>query len=350
MKDRTLSVGFDETSLTFSRIEFLLGDGITDFAALHKDVYVPVLNAFKESFLTLYFAGATYDDTLILLAEKVAELSIINPYFSFYMDNFALYLMLYHGFDQRELIPTLVEGFLLNGKKGLRNIDAVNPKHGVNSGYDAFIQDLELRQMRLKEDFEAISCNSGELMDFNPLQRLYLISIQGRNYLSGNFRTSLAPDLLPIPKGISKVKSALLDKKADIVEMVNIETIDDLIGYELFHTLKQDLIVLKCKFCSEYFIVRGRSDTEYCERTKAGESKPCNIIGATKTYWDGKKDDSIHREFQQAYKRNHSRRRTGTMSASDFFHWSEEARAKLKECEAGSITLDDYIVWLGNKK
>ena len=350
MKDGNLSVGFDETSLVFSRIDFLLGDGITDFATLHKDVYTSVLNAFKESFLSLYFAGATYDDTIILLSEKVAELSIINPYFSFYMDNFVMFLMLHHGFDQRELIPALVEGFLLSGKKSLKNIDAVNPKHGVNSGYDAFIQDLELRQVRLKEDFEAISGNAEELNGFTPLQRLYLISIQSRNYLSGKFQTSLAPDILPIPKGINKIKSALLEKKADVVEMVNIETIDNLIGYELFHMLKQDLVIRKCKYCDEYFIVRGRSDTEYCDRIKKGESKPCNIVGAIKIYWDGKKDDSIHNEFQKAYKRNHSRRRTGTMSASDFFHWSEDARAKLKECEAGNMTLDEYVKWLGNKR
>jgi hypothetical protein len=49
-------------------------------------------------------------------------------------------------------------------------------------------------------------------------------------------------------------------------------------------------------------------------------------------------------------KRNHSRRRTGTMSASDFFTWSEDARAKLKECEAGQMALDEYKMWLGNTK
>ena len=117
-----------------------------------------------------------------------------------------------------------------------------------------------------------------------------------------------------------------------------------------FLLLFKSLPIRKCKYCNEYFIIRGRSDTEYCNRIKPGESKPCSIIGATKTYWDGKKDNAIHNEFQKAYKRNHSRRRTGTMSASDFFTWSEEAREKLKECEAGVMTLDEYISWLGNKR
>jgi hypothetical protein len=38
------------------------------------------------------------------------------------------------------------------------------------------------------------------------------------------------------------------------------------------------------------------------------------------------------------------------MSASDFFIWSEEARDKLKECEAGKIAIDEYRLWLGNKR
>ncbi|MDR2570571.1 MAG: DUF6076 domain-containing protein [Oscillospiraceae bacterium] len=350
LKDGNMSVGFDGTSLVFGNMLFQIGDAVTDFTALHEEIYVPILKAFKESFLAMYYAGASYDDTLIAMSEKVIELSNINPYFNFYLDNFVIYLIAHHGFDQRGLIPLIADSFLLSGARDLKNTDAINPKHSVNNGLEVFVNDLQTRQMRLKEDFDIITGCMEDIKELSPMQRLYIISMQGRNYLSGIFQTSLMPDHFPMPDSIEKMKSTLLENKVDIVEMVDVETIDDLLGYELYHTLKLELPFRKCKYCNEYFIIRGRSDMEYCDRKRTSESKPCNIIGATRNYWDGKKDDPIHKEFQKAYKRNHSRRRVGTMSESDFFHWSEEARAKLKECESGQFALEEFRLWLGNKR
>jgi len=54
--------------------------------------------------------------------------------------------------------------------------------------------------------------------------------------------------------------------------------------------------------------------------------------------------------FQKAYKRNHSRQRVGKMSQNEFYEWSEEARLKRGECEAGRLTLDEFKAWLGNKR
>lgn len=350
IKDEKMFIGFDETSLMYNNLTFPIGDAAADFAALPENVYKLIFEGFKEGFLALYFAGAAYDNTLLAMREYALKFSVANPYLNFYMDNYLLYLIAHHGFDQRWLIPEIAESFLLTGASGLKDIDAVNPSHSVNIGCEVFLSDLQLRQARLKEDFDAIVGNTEDLKELSPIQRLYLISSQGRNYLSGKFHTSLMPDHLPMPDSIDGIKAALLKKKVDIVEMVDIETIEDLLGYELYHTLKQELPIRKCKYCSEFFIVRGRSDTEYCDRKKPGESKPCNIIGATRNYWDSKRDDPFYKEFQKAYKRNHSRRRVGTMSESDFFFWSEEARAKLKECESGEMALDEFKFWLGNKR
>jgi hypothetical protein len=349
-KEDNMFVSFDKTSLIYDSFNFPLGKAATDFSVLPEDAYKLIFEGLRQCFLMHYSLGLQYDGVLDYLREFAELISVANPYINFYMDNFVLFLMCHHGLDHRRHIPSVVEPFLINGAKGINNTDAVNPQHSVESGFNAFVKDIKIRQMRLKEDFDAITSNEDDLKEFSTIQRLYLLSTQGRNYLSGRFQTSLMPDHMPMPTSIGKLRSALLEKRVDIVEMVNIESIDDLLGYELYHTLKLELPIRKCKFCNEYFIVRGRSDIEYCNRIKSGESKPCNIIGATKTYWDGKKDDSIHNEFQKAYKRNHSRRRVGTMSQSDFFTWSEEARAKLKECESGQVALEEFKLWLGNKK
>ena len=122
---------------------------------------------------------------------------------------------------------------------------------------------------------------------------------------------------------MGKIKSTLFENKVDVVEMVDIETLNDLLRFELYHTLKRDLPIRKCKYCNEFFIARGRVDIEYCDRKKPGETKPCSIIGASRNYWDGKMDDPIYVAFQKAYKRNHSRQRVGKMTQNEFYEWSE---------------------------
>jgi len=141
----------------------------------------------------------------------------------------------------------------------------------------------------------------------------------------------------------------MLKHKIDIVETAEISDIDSLLGFEIYHTLKAGLPIRKCKHCGDYFVVRGRIDTEYCDRIKEGERKPCSIIGATRSYWGSKADDPVHIEFQKAYKRNHSRQRVGKMTHNEFQVWSEEARNKRSECEAGMLSLDEFKFWLGNK-
>jgi hypothetical protein len=347
MKKDKLFVEFNQMSVIYKRFGFDIGDAATDFAALSEKAYTVIFESFKESLLALFYAGASYDVTFQAMKDFTLELSVANPYLNFYMDNFIMFLMLLHGHEHREMIPILADAFLLDRGAGLKGIDIVNPKTAANSGFEVFVNDFKQRQTRLKEDFEAITSTSDNQL--TPMQRLYLLSTQGRNYLSGEFKTTLTPDYSPMPEDLDAIKATLLERRVDVVEMADIETIDDLLGYELYHTLKTELPIRKCKHCGEFFVVRGRSDMEYCDRKKPGESKPCNIIGAARTYWEGKADDPIYSEFQKAYKRNHSRRRVGTMTASEFYEWSEEARRLRSECDAGRLGLEEFKVWLGNR-
>jgi len=352
IKEDNLYVNFNKTSVVYDGLNFQLGNAATDFAALPENVYRFIFEKFKDAFMTLFYNGATYDETFVTLTELVAATSSVNPYLNFYMDNFIMYLLCLHGLEHRYPIPTLLQIFLVDGGKDvdLSGTEIVNPKTASAYGLEIFINDLKKRQIRLKEDFDAITGNDEDYTGLTAMQRLYLLSLQGRNYLSGKFTTMLMPDYINMPEGdLKKIKSALLENKVDVVEMVSIDTLDDLLGFELYHTLKSDLLLRKCKHCGEYFIVRGRVDTEYCDRQKPGETKPCSIIGATRSYWESKADDPIHTAFQKAYKRNHSRQRVGKMTQTEFYEWSEEARQKRSECEAERLSFDEFKAWLGNK-
>jgi len=350
-KDR-LYVNFNQMSIVYDGLNFQLGNAATDFAALPEAVYLFVFEQLENAFLKLVSHGMNYDNTFVTLKELVVATSMVNPYFNFYMDNFIMYLMCLHELEHRFSIPVLMRTFLIDGGKDvdLSGTDVVNQRRAAKAGREIFIADLIKRQNRLKEDFESITSSAAEFTELSSMQRLYLLSMQGRNYLSGKFQMTLAPDYQNMPEGdLDKIKSTLLEHKVDVVEMVDIDTLDDLLSYELYHTLKSDLLLRKCKFCGEFFIVRGRIDMEYCERVKKGESKPCSLIGATRSYWGSKADDPIHVAFQKAYKRNHSRQRVGKMTQTEFYEWSEEARQKRGECEAGRLSLDEFTAWLGNK-
>ena len=70
------------------------------------------------------------------------------------------------------------------------------------------------------------------------LQRMYLLILGGKNYLSGEFTTTLYPDYAFDENADEmKIKSAIVRNNVDVVEMVNIDTLSDLIRFELFNTI-----------------------------------------------------------------------------------------------------------------
>ena len=354
VKNEKLTVTFDKTSIVYDRLSFPLGDAAVDFAAFPRNVFRKILSKHRDAFLTLCAHNASYEATFDTMKELVVATSGVNTYLNFYMEQYIKYLLCLLGneFDDDPfLLQKIMEGFLLDNGADADPSTAnfFDFKEACQWGLDTFMRDYKHRQLRLKEDFDAITGSAEEFKGLNPMQRLYFLSKQGRNYLSGEFKTTLMPDYAPIPDNLDEIKSTLLEHKVDVVEMVGIESIDNLLGFELFHTLKADMPLRKCKHCGEYFIVHKRSDTEYCDRQKIGETKPCSAIGAVRKYWDDKAGNEVYAEFQKAYKRNHSRRRAGTMTEQAFFEWSEEARRLRGECEAGRVALEEFRGWLGNR-
>ena len=350
LKDGMLCI-HNQFSMVFTEMQYPLGDGATDFSMFPESNMKLMVGRFRDDFIENMEKQESEEKLLEQLRAYVAGTSQINPYFNFYMDVFVVFLLALR--KQRSDIPKMLKSFLFGGEQyEIDDIDFTDIYESSMLVAKMFVYDARVRKTRLKEDYEAITGDAEDYKNLTPMQRLYLLSKQDRNYLSGEFKTTLKPDY-PIPpkeNDLTKIKSTLLENKVDIVEMVEIYNLDDLLSFELYHTLKSDLIIRKCKHCDEFFIVRGRIDIEYCDRVKEGETKPCCIIGATRSYWGSKVDDPIHTAFQKAYKRNHSRQRVGKMTQTEFYEWSEEARQKRSECESGKLSLADFMVWLGNKK
>ena len=96
------------------------------------------------------------------------------------------------------------------------------------------------------------------------------------------------------------------------------DTVYDLIDYHLRECLKREIRMRRCKNCGRLFAVTGHGGTEYCDRPADDKGRTCREVGAFRV-WETK---------------------------DEFYAWSERAREKREECDAGKITLGEFEGWL----
>ncbi len=125
-----------------------------------------------------------------------------------------------------------------------------------------------------------------------------------------------------------------------------LESVDDMIRFELMHMLFIDVDFKKCKYCGRYFVPSGRSDSLYCDRVVEGDGRLCSQIGPLKTFELSHKDDPIHRLYIIAYRRMDSRQRAKVISKEEFKDFGVRAREQRKKCYDGEITLEQFEDWL----
>lgn len=125
-----------------------------------------------------------------------------------------------------------------------------------------------------------------------------------------------------------------------------LETMDDVIRFDMMQMLVNKVKFKPCKCCGHYFIPGGRVNSEYCDRIMPGETKPCNEIGALKTFDIVHKDDDIHKAYITAYRRMDSRQRAKLITKDEFKEFGKLARAERKKCYNGEITLEQFQTWL----
>ena len=230
----------------------------------------------------------------------------------------------------------------------LIGIDTNSPEAFAVAIKMVLVNDIKRRQKLLIEDLDVISGENKEYTDCSPLQRMYLLILGGKNYLSGEFTTILCPDYA-FDKNASEteIKTAITKNNVDVVEMVNINTLSDLIHFELFNTIKNKLTIKRCSYCGGYFIPRGRADMEYCNRIIPGEKKRCNEIGAFRKRATLVKTDPVYLAHTAAVKRMSKRKNSpGGLTEKKYQDWAWQATNMRDKCLNGEITLEEFQVWL----
>jgi len=329
-------------------VSYEMGTVLLDFMWLSPELTLDIFENLKRLFLTCRANHEDYD-SMINAFQPYLQLTLkSNLYLFFYVKAYIEFLM--HGSIYMDQALQEIKSYLLDDFE-VESVDFSDI--GILAHWSEFIllDDIKMRQKLLIEDLDAISGETPAFAECSPLQRLYLLEISGKNYLSGTFKTMLSPDFaFDESDDMDAIKSSLMSNKVDIVEMVNIDTFSDLIRFDIYNIVKSGLHFKRCRYCGEYFIPRGRTDIEYCNRIKKGEKKRCSEIGAFRVRNVKLKEDPIHKAYIQAYHRMDSRKRQGSLSQEKFQDWNWQALDRRDKCLAGEINMEEYQEWLDRMK
>lgn len=123
-------------------------------------------------------------------------------------------------------------------------------------------------------------------------------------------------------------------------------SIYDLIDYHLRECLKREVRMRTCSNCGKYFAVTGRSTAEYCSHPFDEKGRTCKEVAAMLKWNKSRSGDDVFKEYRREYKKRFARIKAGTINPTWFYQWSELARGKKAECEAGEITFEEFKDWL----
>ena len=346
IKNGQLNLRFEWFAISgkLEKAEYALGAPLLDFILMEDEMVDKVFQMVMMAFLSSHKGDSNTEDTLEYMNRFVDVTLERNLYLYFYQSAFVA-AMITGTMDQEKAVDILKE-YLLddNNFAELRVSDFAAFCAGICAVLTA---DVKRRKRLLLDDLNALSGENKAYSALTPMQRMYLLIASGKNYLSGEFTTALLPDFaFEEDAGIDAIQKAIETEKVDIVEMTNIETLNDLIRFELFHTIKENLTIKKCGFCGGYFIPRGRSDIEYCNRIKFGEKKRCSEIGTFRKREKLLKDEPVHKKHNAAVKRMNKRKHTGWISDDEYSEWSKQAIKIRDECLGGKISVEAFEEWL----
>lgn len=126
------------------------------------------------------------------------------------------------------------------------------------------------------------------------------------------------------------------------------ETIEDILELEFTKMLEANVRFRKCKRCGRYFIMKGNYDTNYCDSIAPGETRTCQELAAGENYRAKHADDKGLAIYNKYYKRYAARVKVRQIKEDAFKQWKYQAMTKRDECNAGTITPEEYIQWMEN--
>ena len=253
--------------------------------------------------------------------------------------------------------------FIGIGIKGIRPvgswlIDFINKdltSSNLSSKY--FTIDVQFRYRKLVDWCLAISPNNEKLKTYSSSQRFYLYLVLVTEYSINSLPKKVDITYMPNPINpdfISDSKTNINSDEAFVFAKNNIFSLSEI--YELDNNditsvcyieftqmIRKNTNVRQCKYCNKYFIVTGRTDTEYCT--------DCKETGAKKVYQDKVKDNEYLTLYQREYQRLYAKIRytaepLKTTKRKILTAWVEMITLKIKE---NNMDIVIFSKWLKNE-
>jgi hypothetical protein len=124
------------------------------------------------------------------------------------------------------------------------------------------------------------------------------------------------------------------------------KSVSDLVSYSLRENIRREQKWRTCKNCKRYFPMTGRVTAEYCDRPITSSGSTCKDVGSTKTWEVKKSGEESFIIYRREYKRRFAWIRLGKWTQDEFYAWSAKAQQKKSDCDTGTISLDEFAVWL----
>ena len=115
---------------------------------------------------------------------------------------------------------------------------------------------------------------------------------------------------------------------------------------EFTKMLEQDIRFRKCKRCGRYFIMKGKYDTNYCERIAEGETRTCQQLASAEKYKASIADNMAIPIYNKYYKRYAARVKVRQIKEEDFRKWKYKAIQKRDQCSDGLISVEELTEWM----
>ena len=123
-------------------------------------------------------------------------------------------------------------------------------------------------------------------------------------------------------------------------------TVQDMLELEFTKMLEQDIRFRKCKRCGRYFIMKGKYDTNYCERIAEGETRTCQQLASAEKYKASIADKMAIPIYNKYYKRYAARVKVRQIKEEDFRKWKYKAIQKRDQCSDGLISVEELTEWM----
>lgn len=341
-KDLMLRFNMTDTGVV-EKAPYSLGGALTDFTAVSPQISEKLFQILRKKFVT-DVSNRLDTPTMGAYVPFLRKALETNPYLFIYLKFYAECLIV--SCNDRDRLFDLLRDFISEeiAEEFLPTAVLTNDAEEISEWLGNVIgKDLEFRRNRTKRQIEDIVSPDSSLAKYTPAQRLYIIKLESGSGLNRGFKMQMSSEYdFERTASLGTVKAALIDNGSGILAEYEINNPDDLIALEIFHAVKYDLPIKKCRCCGEFFVPAGRSDSEYCSRISLGENKRCAQIGAMRTFKGKYAENPIYAEYNRAYKRNHSRLRNGKLYDEEFRDWSAAARKARDEFIAENKTVEQF--------